>query len=431
MREPTIDFRGLAAAAAAAAKPDYADVLARAERRRHRKGWFGATFVVLAVAIGGGTTFALTADRAPRPAPVAEVRPWKTVVPPGATAPKLQTSYLEIKPGLWDPKYPDKPLTGMFPQIMAGDLDHLYMQYQDCRAKPCKSMLATSADRGRTWRKLPLPPQDRPRFTQPAVVEVLGSTVLAVSSFWPESGESLQRALLPRPDFWVSTDAGATWRKANVRDADALPVGQPVHQGHDGDAAFDPATGDVVLMKRERHQSRIYIATPPGIGLWTVVAGDRRHEAASISMDGGRTWEKRLLPALPPVASGAPYNGSSVFTTDGRTVYYAERLRDSIKLYASSDGARTWSGPVPIDLNGPLLGVLPIDDRTVIVQSAHDVLRSTDRGRTFTRVGPSIGGSPHAIPGGGFIINTNNNEYSAWISEDGAEWTYVNHPPVP
>ncbi|GLY99368.1 exo-alpha-sialidase [Actinoplanes sp. NBRC 103695] len=430
MPEPTIDFRGLAAAAAAAAKPDYADVLARAERRRHRRGWFGTTFVVLAVAIGGGTTFALTADRVPRPAPVAEVRPWKTVVPPGATAPKPQISYIEIKPGLWDPKYPDKPLTGIFPEIKAGDLNHLYMNYQDCRAKPCKAMLAASSDRGRTWRKLPLPRQDRPQFAQPGVMQASGSTLVAASGFAPRSSEGIDSTERFETEYWVSADAGVTWRKAKARDADALPIGQPVHQRIDGDTAFDPATGDVVRVRRDRLAHLDYVETLTGNELWALVPADRSHMAASISVDGGRTWEKRLLPALPPVAHGAPMR-SSLFTTDGRTVYFAERLRDSIKLYASGDGARTWSEPVPIDLNGPLLGVLPVGDRTVIVQSAHDVLRSTDGGRTFTRVGPSIGGFPRPIPGGGYIINTNNNEYSAWISEDGAEWTYVNHPPVP
>ena len=431
---PEIDFRGLAKAAAAAAKPDFADVIARAERHRRRKGWFGASFVALAVAIGGGTTFALTADRDPKPvkpAPIAEVRPWRTVVPPGATAPKPQPSYIEIKPGFWDVKEPDVPLTGMFPEIKAGDLDHLYMSYQDCRAKPCKPMLAASADRGRTWRKLSLPEQHRPQFRPPSVVQVFGSTVLAVSGYEPKSGQSYNPDLIPDPDYWVSTDTGATWRPAKVRDADALPLGRPVFQGLYGDAAVDPATGDVVRLKDDQFGHPMFVDTPAGNGLWMIVAMDGRRMAASVSVDGGRTWEKRPLPQLPPATKDAPSNRYDLYTTDGKTVYFVEKLRTGIRLHASGDGARTWSGPVELGLKGNLLSVLPIDDRTVIVEGVMDTFRSTDRGRTFTRVGPSLGARARAIPGGGFIIPTNNNEYSAWISPDGAEWTYINHPPVP
>ncbi|GLY99370.1 sialidase family protein [Actinoplanes sp. NBRC 103695] len=433
MPEPTIDFRGFAHAAAAAAKPDYADVLARAERRRRRRGWFGASFVALAVAIGGGT-FALTADRAPkpvRPAPIAEVQPWRTVVPPGATAPKPQPEYIEIKPGFWDVSERDVPLTGMYPEIKAGDLDHLYMNYQDCRAKPCKPMLAASSDRGRTWRKLSLPEQDRPRFRQPSVVQIFGTMVLAMSGWEPKDGETYNPDLIPDPDYWVSTDTGATWRQAKVREADALPLGRPVFQGYYGDAAVDPATGDVVHLKGDNRGQPMFIDTLPSNGLWRIVAADRRRVAASVSMDGGRTWENRLLPELPPAAKDAPSDRYELYTTDGRAVYFVERLRAGIRLYASGDSARTWSGPVEIGLKGRVLSVLPIDDRTVIVEGVMDTFRSTDRGRTFTRVGPSLGARGHAIPGGGFIIPTNNNEYSAWISEDGAEWTYVNHPEVP
>lgn len=432
MPEPKIDFRGFAAAAAAAAKPDYADVVARAERHRRRRGWFGATFVALAVAIGGGTTFALTADRAPkpvRPAPIAEVRPWKTVVPSGSIKPKPQPGYIEIRPGLWDPKSPDVPLTGIFTELMAGDIDHLYLDYQDCRSKPCKPMLASSADRGRTWRKLPLPEQHAPKFSSPRVVQVLGSMVLATSWYQPDDGENVGPGTR-QVTYWVSADAGGTWRQAQVRDADALPAGRPVFQGLGGDVAVDPATWDVVRLGGGGPGQAMLLDVPPGAGLWRVAGAPGGGLVAEVSQDGGRTWDKRPLPKLPPAGKGAPSDRYALWTTDGRTVYFVEKLRDSIRLHASGDGGRTWSPRAEVDLNGPLLSVLPIDDRTVIVEGTQGTYRSTDQGRTFTRVGPSLGSRAHAIPGG-FTIPTNNNEYSAWISLDGAEWTYVHHPEVP
>src|SRR5262249_8773881 len=100
-----IDFRGLAAAAAAAVKPNFPDAATRAARYRRRKGAFGVAIVSLVLAAGGGSAVALTADRTPtpvKPTPIPSVRPWHTTVPQDAAGPQPQPSYSEIQPGVYD-----------------------------------------------------------------------------------------------------------------------------------------------------------------------------------------------------------------------------------------------------------------------------------------------------------------------------------------
>ena len=157
-----------------------------------------------------------------RPAPSPSTGPWRTVVPqPGAQGPAPQPSYTEIEPGLFDPTARDKPLTGMFTELRAGDLDHLYLPYQDCAGKNCRQMLAASADRGRTWRKLPLPESEH----KPIVTLVHGSLVLALESDSRPREGSYDPRSLPDPTYWSSTDGGVTWRRSAARTVEALPAG--------------------------------------------------------------------------------------------------------------------------------------------------------------------------------------------------------------
>jgi hypothetical protein len=429
---PAMDFAGLGAAAAYAFKLDFADVVARAARRRRRRA-FGAVFLALGLVAGGGTTFAVTADRPPTPAkPAPSVGPWHTVVPqPGARGPAPQPSYDEIAPGSYDPTERDKPLTGMFTELRAGDLDHLYLPYQDCVGKKCRQMLAASADCGRSWRKLPLPAAEQPL----GVVMVHGRAVLA---------EDMEPRDDARPEYWSSVDGGATWRRPATRDVDALPPGRPVRAERNAIVALDPATGDLARLayaKSGGWQDLFVLDTPPDAGIWALDSEAeplpsprptgpvvlRSRPVARVSMDGGRSWEIRQLPKS---ADGISLNSPKLSTDDGRTVYVSEKRKDSVRIHASTDGGRTWQARAVIDLDGPMLSMLPVRDRTVIVEGPHGTYRSTDQGRTFTRVGPSLGSRGHAIPGG-YAIPTNNNEYSLWLSPDGEQWTYVRRPEVP
>lgn len=435
--EPAMDFSGLATAAAYAFKPDFADVAARAARRR-RKRVFGTALLVLGLAAGGGTTAAVTADRSPgpvRPAPSPSVRPWRTAVAqPDAPGPAPQPSYIEITPGLYDPTDRDKPLTGMSTELRAGDLDHLYLPYQDCAGKKCRQMLAVSADRGRTWRKRPLPVSKY----QPIVVLVRGSLVLAQDASPRPAGH-------PDPRYWSSTDGGATWRVPASRTVEALPAGWPFRREDNAFAAVDPATGDIARLAVPGPVPFL-LNTPPSAGMWALGSEAepmpspqptgaftlRTRPVAKVSVDGGRSWETRELPVVPQKsgAGGVTLDRTTLCTADGRTLYVAEKRRASVRIHASADGGRTWQARAVIDLDGPLLSLLPVGDHTAIVEGVHGTYRSTDQGRTFTRVGPSLGSRARAIPGG-YAIPTNNTEYSLWLSPDGAEWTYIRHPEVP
>ncbi|ROP31663.1 hypothetical protein EDD30_4585 [Couchioplanes caeruleus] len=307
-------------------------------------------------------------------------------------------------------------------------MDHLYLEYQDCAVKPCRRMLAATSDRGRTWRKQPLPVDEKQRPT--SVVLVHRTLVIATAEGFPRP------AVLPTPEYWASTDAGVTWHRSTVSEVHDLPLGWLVRQGRDGMFAFDPATGNVAWIRENPREPRpfgrfgsILDTVPAGAGLWSVHPG-RGRGVLKVSQDGGRTWDTRTLPDLKHLDGLSVYGSPSVVTVDGQTVYAMRRGRTRMQLVASVDGGRTWEDRATVELGGPLLTVLPIDDRTVIVEGLHGTYRSTDQGRTFTRVGPSLGARGHAIPGG-FTIPTNNNEYSAWVSADGAEWTYVKRPEVP
>ena len=451
--EPTMDFAGLAAAAAHAFRPDFADVVARSGRRR-RKRAFGALLVTLGLAAGGGTAVVATADHAPtpvRPAPAPSTGPWRTTAPqPGAQGPQPQPSYTRITPGHFDPVERDEPLTGLYTELKAGDIDHLYLEYRDCAGGACRAMLAASADRGRTWRKLPIPVPvpGGPGSNQPAVALVYGTLVLVADPVTSPDGPFDPRTV-PPPTYRVSTDGGVTWRPATVRTVDALPAGWPVHAEMEAIVAVDPRTGDMARLEppAASWMSHIFLLpTPPGAGMWTLgtetepppsplptgVYQLRSLPVARVSDDGGRTWDTRRLPAAVGASpgGGTSLDRSLLTTVDGRTVYVREERTDGIRLHASADGGRTWAARAELDLDGPMLSLLPVGDRTVIVEGLHGTYRSTDQGRTFTRVGPSLGARAHAVPGG-YTIPTNNNEYSAWVSEDGAVWTYIRRPEVP
>lgn len=426
-----IDFRRFADEVAACVRPDYADVAARARRYRSRRTAFSAGAIAVALA-GGGTAIAVSGDSAPivlqpdptlSPSVVRPAGPWRTTVPENGKPPQPLPSFIEVMPGSYDVAEADKPLTGLWTELRAGDLDHLYLEYQNCTGGNCQRMLAVSSDRGRTWQKLPMPWPVRATSgpaDYDAIVLAYGTLLLAV----PGDGD--------RSEYWTSTDAGGTWRQVQVRSVEALPAGWPI-QWQDGEViAIDPATGDIV--RKSVDYSRMVLDLPPEAGLWAlhhVGDGASSSIVAEVSRDGGRSWETRQLPAWERSADGvAKFGRSLLATTNGQTVYLQVKTGDGVQIHASGDGGRTWTTGALVDLDGPMLSFLAVDDRTVIVAGPKGTFRSTDQGQTFTRVGDALGGGGQAIPGG-FTIPTTNNEYSAWISPDGADWTYISRPDVP
>lgn len=421
---PDLDFAGLATAAGQAFKPHFPDVEVRARRHRRNRA-IGAALLVVGLTAGGTTAVAMAGNRPPTPvvttpSPSATPGPWRTSVAPGSRDPAPQPSYIRIAPDGYDIAEPDQPLTGLWTELRAGDLDHLYLDYRACEGKACRRMLATSGDRGRTWRKLPLPadvPQDG---TYSVVVVAHHGLVVASDS----KGRVTKDPDQSPASFLTSVDGGATWKRTAVRDVDAVPTDWPVYNPNGAwIIAFDPATGDAARLKPPpESRFAMPIDTPAGSGIWML--GSRA--TLVVSRDGGRSWETRP----------SPKNGGSrndLVTADGETVYFKEDLPDGngIQLHVSTDGARTWQKGAKLQLGGPALSLLPLGGTIVQVEGPLATLRSVDGGRSFTKVGASLGSRAHPLPGGGYAIPTNNNEVSVWLSPDGGSWTYIGRPEVP
>jgi hypothetical protein len=450
--ELNADFAGLARAAANAFKPHFADVQARAARRRRRLRTLSAGLLTLSVSAGGGTALALSADRTPTPVVTPTLGPFRTSYAPApgsSRVPAAQPSYVRIAPDGFDIAEPDKPLTGIFTTMLAGGLDHLYLEYRDCDGAKCRSMLASSTDRGRTWRKTPMHPDVQQDKRYGALGLAHGNLLVAADGTIPRNADLDMSK--PPASYLVSTDGGATWKRSAVRKVETLPA-NGVIRNPNGEwiMAADPATGDLTWIKPSLPKSAgslwsfaMPMDTPPGSGIWMLdrqpmplpspgPGGEVRRESkliALVSRDGGKTWDTRVLP---DTEQDGVQRGMLI-TADGQTLYLADKLPDAtgVQLHVSTDGGQTWQIGARLDLGGPMLSLLPLGGANVQVEGPKDTLRSTDGGRTFTRVGESLGARAHALPGGGYAIPTNNNEASIWLSEDGASWTYVPRPEVP
>ncbi|MBE1486625.1 sialidase family protein [Plantactinospora soyae] len=441
-------FEGFTADVRQAFKPHFADVVRRAGRRRGVARAAGAAIVTVGLAAGGGTTIALTGSGGPgpvNPTPSAGAGPWVTQPPaPGSRLPAPQPNYAEVAPGNYDPTERNSPFTGLWTAMIAGDLDHLYLEYQNCKGSDCTRMIATSADRGRTWRKLKMPA---------GLVTAPGGTSMAAAH-----GKTLvaRNSLGRNPDspatYWTSTDGGVNWRQPTVREVDALPVDWSLLPENNSLAAFDPATGDMVRTGSEASglvegkKALSPITVPISAGIWRLAVEFAPMPSplptsfdldswlvVMVSRDGGRTWDTHRLPETIAGEEGGAGGLDDVrlATADGETVYATEKRGDSVRVHVSTDGAATWRAGALLDLDGPALSVLPTADGALIIESPTATFRSTDQAQTFTKVGPSLGNRGYALPGGGYAIPTNNNEVSAWLSPDGANWTYVPRPDLP
>jgi hypothetical protein len=437
---PDLDFAGFTREAAAAFKPHYEDVVRRAGRRRRTAVAATAAVAVAAVAVGGGYVVTRTAGPPPaRPA----VTPSPSTAVPGVipeyaqqpVTPKPGLSWHEVQPGLWDPVHPDVPLTGLFSTMIAGDLDHLYLEYQDCAADPCARMLAASPDGGRTWHKRRLP-EAYDGAEGRVLLGATGRTVVAgLAEFDPRRARpDLWQPLRIEDTFHSSTDGGATWRAVAPRPIAAVPRGWPIFTVVRSVVAYDPAGGDLVYLASETAPRDVHLVQtglPPEAGIWTYGA-DPSGGFAMISRDGGATWQRRALPEpLWRERGGTSLRSDMVTTVDGVTAYAVAERDNLLRVFVTTDGGATWKAGAQLTPDGPLMSTLATREGAFLLETIHGVYRSTDGGMTLREMGPSLGGADAVAVPGGYAEPRNDNAYGIWLSPDGGQWTYVPPPPVP
>jgi hypothetical protein len=429
------DFAGLTEQARAAFRPDYADVERRA---RHRRTVRLAAVAVTAAALAAGGLTATNLAGGPNPEPGPTPTPVPSYVQRGEPVLPGPT-YVRLTPDGWDVARPDKPLTGMFTELRAGDTDHLYIEYQDCAGSRCTRMLAASADRGRTWRKHRMPLDGSPQ--RGGVIAVRGTTVIA--SMWGGGAEARS--------YVASVDGGATWRAVTPRIVDALPTGWPLLPLGSGVLrAYDVATGDIALRPVGRPPrsgiTHTLHGSPEG-GIWQIQTEYpplptprptgpyqlRPTFHLVVSHDGGATWQRRTMPdgLIARTANSVMSVGlNNLRSVDGTTVVVADETGGRLRLRVSRDGGVTWRTGATIVPDGPLLSILPTREGPILVEAGYSAYRSVDGGATLERVGPALGARAYAVPGG-YAEPTNDDNYGVWLSPDGGAWTYVPPPPLP
>ncbi|MCW3819243.1 glycoside hydrolase [Micromonospora sp. DR5-3] len=419
---PELDFAGLNAAAQAGFKPHFEQVALRARRRRQRHRIVTVAALAMLVAGSGVAVAARPAHERPAvPAPGFSPEHTPEFIPtPGPT----------LTPG------PGRQVSTGRPG--AGDLDHIYLRYHECRTG-CPPRWAGTDDRGRHWRTGPLPvPDDAMVDLRVVAPRTLVAWYLSRSA--PDS----------RSARWAaSSDGGATWRQVEARQVDALPAGWRVlarEPGPDREplVAVDPATGDVAqLTKRSTLQNTATVASAPiGAGLWVsgrtgkkVGDGGRviwTGSAVEVSRDGGRTWRRHEFPD--GLTASDDIGGPAVATQDGRTVYAVGRVRGALVVWRSADGGATWArtaGTAKVGERTIRAALRP--DGVLLVQAGVSaaeeplMFASSDDGAALHPAPLGPGADPRPVTGG-YVQTGWPDSTGAWLSADGVTWTWIDPP---
>ncbi|MBO4207288.1 WD40/YVTN/BNR-like repeat-containing protein [Micromonospora echinofusca] len=421
------DFRGLDSAAQAAFRPHFADVLHRARRRR-RTRIVAAVVTGAAVLAGGGVAVAqLPARHALPPADSPTPTPEFLPAPDPAASARAQAPGRRTRYG----------------PTQAGDLDRLYVRYGDCRDRDCAPGVAVSADRGRTWQKIPLPVPVNSLAalypTGPRTVAVRVQTQLAAPG-----------GTITGEKFWLtSLDGGLTWRRAELRQVPALPAGARVPDrmpGPDRDPLItvDPSTGDVLQLAHRStlRSARFVESIPVDAGLW--VSGstgastgpDSRisytGSAVEVSRDGGRSWQRYVFPEQ--IVSNDDFGGVAVASHNGQTAYAVGRVGATLRIYRTVDGGRSWQRTAATAQVGERRITAAVrSDGTLVVQAGLDagenpvMFTSTDRGNSLQPVPLGPGASAVPVPGG-YAQSGWPQSSAVWLSVDGDDWSHVAPP---
>jgi photosystem II stability/assembly factor-like uncharacterized protein len=431
------DFSGLRASSQAAFKTSFDDVVRRSRRRRRAR----TAGVVLAAAVVIAGTGAASV----------QLRPTRgSVIGPPGPVPVTTPAFIPS----WQPS--DAPPTPRSHEIKAGaleagDLDHLYLTYDDCHYLDCATGFAATADRGATWKTMP-PPVPRNAMTQ---LTAVAARTLVLS--YKTDGH-------PDVRHWLcSTDGGAHWRAVTAHPVTVLPAGwrvldAPMSQEQVEVLAADPVTGDLATLSQPVGILYGHAVTglPPQAGLWVGGSGwpgqeqpsgdalsggtqrpPRQGSTLQISHDGGRTWRQLTFPdAMRTDGDGGP-GAPLIATNDGQTAYALGEQDAALVVYRTTDGGKNWQRTTAhLAITTQSLRAALSPDGTLTVQvgiQAPDnpaMYQSTDGGQTLHQVAIGPGASATPVPGG-YAQSDWPNTAGVWLSGDGSTWSYVNPPKLP
>lgn len=188
----------------------------------------------------------------------------------------------------------------------------------------------------------------------------------------------------------VSRDGGQTWRSIALRgEADFHALTYTPHEGgrlygwsvagQTGLHRISVASGAVERVGARGLADVLSLsASPDGPG--PLLAGTKA--GLLVSRDGGATWAK-----VKSIPADAPVTAVGFHRADSRLVY-AYLAAPGLGLRRSRDGGASWepTGPLPSPAASAVALAVGPGEHVVVATAAADVLRSSDGGRSWTRV---------------------------------------------
>ncbi|MDN3026292.1 sialidase family protein [Streptomyces sp. S.PB5] len=271
----------------------------------------------------------------------------------------------------------------------------------DCSKTRCVQRVAVLDKGAAAWRlgTSPLPDVTGDLGITAGLVALGPGRALITEGEWPPPGRT-----------WFTGDGGASWRQSTDRargTTPTVPEGGALVQDcttsdEDGDdcartrlLAVLPDTGEYRVLANQPPLKGV--VTPAGrIGARLYAAGldpSSGHPALAVSEDGGGSWRKSELP-------GGPKGWNMSVVSDGSALYAAHRGQlldeDDVKngllaIHRSTDGGHTWEqvwkhrkGVEPRSILGAPIAAT---DGSLTIHGEDGVWRSTDSGRSLTRLG--------------------------------------------
>jgi photosystem II stability/assembly factor-like uncharacterized protein len=311
------------------------------------------------------------------------------------------------------------------------DRDHGFALTTTCPGgdQPCSYGLAVSMDGGRTYQHREVPLAEVPPL------EGYSADLHAITT--------RTVVIADRGKWWVSVDAGRTWRSAPdsvTGNVASVPAGGRLHsQCADTNCdsreltVIDPDTGMRSRMSNVAlesvHSSSESTVAPDGTR-WISGIARGGVPALATTRDGGRTWSVSRFPKPKQLLSGP-----KLLVGPGKLRYAVFTVqRNDAKngfgpMYASTDAGRTWTRirdgeEQPASITG---AIIHPDGQLLIGTERDGPMISADGGRTFTR--------PAAAPAvTGFIersgmITAITSAGAYWTSRNGgATWSPISVP---